>query len=87
MEDQFNLFESQVLPLLSKYNGTLLYRVRPAKEMVIANSIGSPYEIHLVAFPTDEDFKAYSSDPERQQFLHLKEASVEKVMLIKGTLL
>ena len=86
-EDQFNVFESHVLPLLSKYNGTLLYRVRPAKEQVIASTFGNPYEIHLVTFPSDEDFKAYSGDQERLQFLHLKEASIEKVLLIKGALL
>ncbi len=87
MEGQFNLFESHVLPLLAKYNGTLVYRVRPEKEQVIASTFGNPYEVHLVTFPSDEDFLAYSSDKVRLQYIRLKDAAIEKVMLIKGALL
>jgi uncharacterized protein (DUF1330 family) len=85
-DDQFNLFESHVLPLLKKYNGTLIYRVRPAKDQVI-ETVGYPYELHLVTFPSRDDFKAYGADKERLQYLHLKEASIEKVLLIEGALI
>jgi hypothetical protein len=86
-EDQFNLFESHVLPLLKKYNGTLVYRVRPAKDQVIETDMGYPYELHLVTFPSRDDFKAYGADKERLQYLHLKEASIEKALLTEGVLL
>ncbi len=86
-EEQFNTFESHVLPLLKKYNGTLVYRVRPAKEQVIETTMGNPYELHVVTFPTRDDFKAYCSDKERLQYLHLKETSIEKVLLIEGGLI
>lgn len=86
-EDQFNLFESHVLPLLKKYNGTLIYRVRPGDSSVIETTIGNPYELHLVTFPTKEDFQGYSSDQERLKYLPLKEGSIEKVLLIEGKLL
>lgn len=86
-DDQFNLFESQVLPLLEKHNGTLLYRVRPTDDCIIETNMGKPYELHLVSFPSMEDFVAYGKDPERLRYMHLKEASIEKALLIEGKLL
>src|ERR1700748_2413596 len=83
-EDQFNLFESHVLPLLKKYNGILIYRVRPADSAVIESTIDRPYEVHLVTFPAKEDFLAYSKDEERLQYMHLKEGAIEKVILVEG---
>jgi len=86
-EDQFNLFESYVLPLLTRYNGVLLYRVRPADDAVIETTIGKPYELHLVSFPTREDFEGYSKDNDRLKYMDLKNDSIEKAMLIEGKLL
>ena len=86
-ENQFNLFESHVLPLLKKHNGTLSYRVRPAADSVIESDIGNPYELHVVTFPERKDFEGYCNDEERLQYLHLKEGAIEKVLLIEGKLL
>ncbi|MGZ3819330.1 MAG: hypothetical protein ACXVB6_01975 [Mucilaginibacter sp.] len=86
-EDQFNLFESHVLPLLKKHNGTLIYRVRPAGDAVIETTIDQPYELHLVTFPERADFEAYRDDNERLQYMHLKEGAIEKALLIEGKLL
>ena len=86
-EDQFNLFESHVLPLLKNHNGTLLYRVRPTDDCVIETNMGKPYELHLVSFPSVEDFISYGKDPDRLRHIQLKEASIEKAMLIEGKLL
>src|ERR1700739_3795777 len=86
-EDQFNLFESYVLPLLERHNGTLLYRVRPTDDCVIEASMDKPYELHLVSFPTREDFESYAKDNDRLKYMHLKEASIEKAQLIEGKML
>jgi hypothetical protein len=86
-EDIFNEFEEKVLPLLNRHNGKLLYRIRPAKTCVIATGWGYPYEIHLVSFLSRKDFEAYRDDKERLQYLHLKDQSVEKILLIEGNLL
>jgi hypothetical protein len=83
-EDQFNLFESHVLPLLEKYNGILIYRVRPSDSAVIESTIDRPYELHVVTFPERKDFEGYSGDQERLQYMHLKEGAIEKVLLIEG---
>ena len=86
-EDVFNEFEEHVLPLLSRHNGELLYRVRPERAAVIATGWGYPYEIHLVSFLTKADFEAYRDDKERIKYMPLKNQSVERMLLIEGSLL
>jgi uncharacterized protein (DUF1330 family) len=84
-ESVFDEFEAVALPLVDKYGGELLLRLRPTHEQVIAGSIELPYEIHLVRFPSDEAFSRYAADEERQRFLHLKNASVRSSLLVRGT--
>ncbi|WP_080240449.1 DUF1330 domain-containing protein [Spirosoma rigui] len=86
-EAVFHAFEEQVLPLLARHNGTLLYRVRPPSVSVLASAIGHPYEVHLVSFPARANFEAYRDDPERTRHMALKDESVERIMLIEGSLL
>jgi len=83
-EDTFHRFEDVAIPLIAKHNGRMLLRIRPGDNEPIELDIEKPYEIHLVSFPTDEDFERFSHDEERQRFLHLKEESVRSVLLIRG---
>jgi hypothetical protein len=83
-EDVFEAFESVAIPLIARYNGRLILRVRPSPTAFIDGDAGRPYEIHLVTFEAESDFEAFARDPERASFLHLKEASVERMVLIKG---
>jgi uncharacterized protein (DUF1330 family) len=80
----FHQFEDIAIPAISKYNGRLLIRVRPDNYSFIENNIDRPYEIHLVEFESEMDFKNFSEDGERKKFLHLKDQSVKSVLLIKG---
>jgi uncharacterized protein (DUF1330 family) len=83
-EKAFHQFEEMAIPLISKYKGSLLLRVRPGPAAVVEKSIALPYEIHLVEFEAEADFQAFMQDPERKKFLYLKEQSVRDVVLIKG---
>lgn len=83
-EEVFDQFEAIALPLIAKYNGQLLLRVRPGSEAFIEHHINKPYEIHLVQFDTQADFENFQHDETRKTFLHLKEQSVQSVLLIKG---
>ena len=85
-EETFDLFESNVLPLLKKHNGTLIYRIRPSQECFIEASTKLPYELHLVTFDTKQDFENYVNDDDRKKYLSLKESSIENAILIEGTL-
>jgi hypothetical protein len=84
-EAVFFEFENIVIPLLWKYNGQLLLRIRPTNSTFVDNSIEPPFEIHLVAFENEEGLEGYTKDEIRQSYLHLKEQSVRSVVLIKGS--
>jgi uncharacterized protein (DUF1330 family) len=83
-EDVFHQFEDVAIPIISKYNGRLLLRVRPDENSFIEHSIEKPYELHLVEFDSENDFEDFKLDEERKKFLHLKEQSIKASILIQG---
>jgi uncharacterized protein (DUF1330 family) len=84
-ENIFHQFENIAIPLISKYNGRLLLRIRPDENSFINYDIDKPYEIHLVEFTSEQDFEKFMQDEERKKFLHLKEQSIRASILYKGT--
>jgi uncharacterized protein (DUF1330 family) len=84
-ESVFNQFEEIAIPAILKYNGRFLLRVRPSEKAFIENHIEKPYEIHLVEFNTEQDFKNFIKDEVRKKFLYLKEQSIKTSILIQGT--
>ncbi|WP_221410177.1 hypothetical protein [Albibacterium bauzanense] len=84
-EKTFDEFESIAIPTILKYNGRLLFRIRPTENNFIESHIDKPYEIHLVEFETQQDFDNFKQDEERKKFLHLKNQSVKSSILIQGT--
>lgn len=84
-EKIFDQFEAVAIPLIAKYNGKLLFRVRPTESSFIENQIDKPYEIHLVEFASDQDFENFKRDEERKKFLHLKEQSIRSSTMILGS--
>jgi uncharacterized protein (DUF1330 family) len=83
-ENVFHQFEDVAIPIISKYNGRLLLRMRPHENSFIEYCIDKPYEIHLVEFDSEQDFKNFMIDEERKKFLHLKGQSIKTSILIKG---
>jgi len=84
-EEVFDQFENIAIPIIAKYNGKLLLRVRPGNDAYIQSSIESPYEIHLVEFKTEDDLANFIQDEERNKFLNLKNQSIKSAVFIKGT--
>lgn len=83
-EHIFDQFENVAIPLISKYNGRLLFRVRPDANSFIEHQIDKPYEIHLAEFDAEQDFKNFAQDEDRKRFLHLKEQSIQASILYQG---
>lgn len=83
-EKVFDAFEDIAIPLISRYNGRLMLRVRPDENSFIGSYPEKPYEIHLVEFDSELDFKHFIRDEERKKFLHLKEQSIQASYLYKG---
>ena len=78
------MFETIAIPIISRYNGKLLLRLRPGDTGVIQSSIGNLYELHLVSFEIESDYGQFLQDEERKSYLHLKEAAIKEVVFIKG---
>ena len=83
-EKLFHEFEDIAIPIISKYNGRLLLRIRPGEESYIESGIDKPYEIHLVEFDTEQDFKNFMLDDERKKYVHMKDQSIRSSILIQG---
>jgi uncharacterized protein (DUF1330 family) len=83
-QEIFDQFEAVAIPIIARYKGRLLFRVRPGPEAYIQSDIEKPFEIHLVEFQSEEDFRNFMKDEERKNFLHLKEQSISSVLLYKG---
>jgi uncharacterized protein (DUF1330 family) len=83
-EKVFDQFESIAIPIIARYNGRLLFRVRPPVNSFIEHQMERPYEIHLVEFDAEQDFENFKQDEERKSFLHLKEQSIKASILIQG---
>lgn len=83
-EEVFHQFENLAIPIIKKYNGRLLLRIRPDENSYIEYSMEKPYEVHLVEFKSEQDFKNFMQDDERKKFLHLKEQSIKASILIQG---
>ncbi|MCW3121649.1 MAG: hypothetical protein JWQ38_1141 [Flavipsychrobacter sp.] len=83
-EQVFHEFEDVAIPIISKYNGRLLLRIRPGTESIIYSKDEAPYEVHLICFDTEGDFGRFKLDEERKKFLHLKEESIRSSLLIQG---
>lgn len=84
-EKIFHQFEDIAIPIISKYNGRLLLRVRPDDNSFIEHQIDKPYEIHFVEFDAEQDFENFKQDKERNEYLHLKQQSIKASILIQGT--
>ena len=84
-EEVFDQFENVAIPIIARYNGRLLLRVRPSYSSFIEHHMDKPYEIHFVEFDSERDFENFKVDEERKKFLHLKEQSIRAAVMIQGT--
>jgi hypothetical protein len=85
-EETFLQFEAVVLPILARYEGELLLRLRPTADSVVEAAIEVPYEIHFLRFKSDEGLSQYGRDPERQRVLELKDRSLRAALVVQGAL-
>ena len=69
---------------MEKYNGKMIYRLRPSKDDFIENNKETPYEIHLISFDSEEDLTKFIKDDSRLKFIHLKNDSIKSTLIVKG---
>jgi hypothetical protein len=85
-EETFLQFEAVVLPLLARYEGELLLRLRPTADSVVEAAIEVPYELHFLRFKSEEGLSQYGRDPARQRVLELKDRSLRTSLVVQGAL-
>jgi len=83
-EKTFDEFEEFAIPIILKYNGKLLLRIRPTESSFIEANIDKPYEIHIVQFETEQDFLKFNKDKEREKYLHFKNKSITATLVLRG---
>lgn len=83
-EEKFLEFESHAIPLMEKYNGRIIYRLRPTTENFVNPVEELPYEIHFISFDSEQDLAEFMKDDSRLRFIHLKNESVKSMLLVKG---
>lgn len=83
-EELFQDYERRVLPLLKDFNAEILYRIRANKEKSVSLVKKLPYEVHILEFQTETDFKNYLNDDRRKAFEHLKNEAIKSTFVIKG---
>lgn len=83
-EEVFHEFEDLAIPLMEKYSGRIIYRMRPTEDSFITAAEEQPYEIHFMSFDSEMDLNNFMRDDERLKFIHLKDESIKSVFLVKG---
>lgn len=83
-ESVFQEFENYAIPLMEKYSGKLVQRLRPDIEAYVDGEEQKPYEIHIVRFDSEAKLKEFMQDHTRLKFKHLKDESVESILMFKG---
>ena len=83
-EKKFLEFESHAIPLMERFNGKIIHRVRPSNDAFVSEESEVPYEIHIISFDSEKDLNEFMSCDERLKFIHLKNESIKSTFLIKG---
>ncbi len=83
-EKIFQEFEDFAIPLMEKYDGKMVYRIRPTEGSFIITEEDNPYEIHIISFTSQQKLEDFMADKSRLKFLPLKEDAVKSTILIKG---
>jgi hypothetical protein len=74
--ETFQRYEAAVLPLLADHQGRLDRRLRSADQLT---------EVHLVSFPSAEQFESYRNDPRRAEQSRLLDESRARIELYEVT--
>lgn len=83
-ERTFLEFEKFAISLMEKYNGKIIYRLRPSKKDFIDNDKETPYEIHFISFDSEQNLMEFMKDDSRLKFIHLKNDSIKSTLIVKG---
>jgi uncharacterized protein (DUF1330 family) len=79
--DKFRAYERQAAAVMAKHGGSIERAVEIPSERE-----GDPYrEVHVISFPDEISYQAYTVDPDMANWRALREASVIRTEIMKGS--
>jgi uncharacterized protein (DUF1330 family) len=79
MGEVLRRYEQQAAPIMQRHGGQFVYVLRPISTPID----GEADEIHLLAFESEQGFLGFRQDPALQPYVHLREAAVKHVQIVK----
>lgn len=84
-EKEYQEFEDFAAQLMLAYGGKIIHRIQPAKECFINHlSDTLPFEVNILSFPSEAKFMDYFNDTKRQEYIHLKNETIQPSFMLKG---
>ena len=80
-EVEFRQFETEAARIMKKYGGRVERVIRPHAS---AAPDSSPYEVHIVSFPSVERFEAYRGDADLTKLAPLRQSAITRTEIIIG---
>jgi uncharacterized protein (DUF1330 family) len=79
-EDLLVDYEDRVLALLPEHGARVVHRMRSD------GRDGVPLEVHVIEFPDDDAFDAFTSDERRTALAELRERAIERTEIVRVAL-
>lgn len=80
-EEAFRRFETAAARIMARYGGRIDRVIRPLSALPASPL---PHEIHLVCFPSQEQFDAYRADAELAALAPLRQRAIARTELLLG---
>ncbi len=80
-EVEFRQFETEAARIMRIYGGRIELVIRPHTSVPPGFS---PYEVHVVSFPSIEQFEAYRGDGELAALAPLRQSAIARTEIIIG---
>jgi uncharacterized protein (DUF1330 family) len=80
-EVEFQQFEREAAQIMQKYHGQIEKVIRPIRN---GQRNEQPYEVHIVWFPSMEEFESYRKDPDLAELADLRQSAISRTEIIIG---
>jgi uncharacterized protein (DUF1330 family) len=80
-EVEFRQFETEAARIMKKYGGQIAHVIRPTTSSAVESL---PHEIHVVTFPSREQFEAYRADQDLASFAALRQTAIARTDVVLG---
>jgi antibiotic biosynthesis monooxygenase (ABM) superfamily enzyme len=83
-ESAFEAFEREAARIMARHKGRIDSAVRLTPPPGAPPPDATPYELHIVSFPDQAAFEAYSSDPETLALREKRSKIIARTVLMAG---